>query len=80
MGEAPLSAVDLRRHACIGDPQGQSLTFSGGVRLHEVLPRAGIFEFGSEHGKLRQVLVDESQFGGKVVLVNVQSEPSSGVS
>ena len=50
------------------------LTFSTGIRLDELFLGTGFFEFGGQPGQLRQDLIDQTNFRGKVVLVEVQGK------
>ena len=55
-------------------------TFAGGVCLEELVPGAGVFELEAESRELGQLLVDEADFGGELLLVNVQGEEAADVS
>lgn len=50
------------------------LTLAGGIRLHEFVLGACFCEFGGQPGELGEDFVDEADFGGKVVLVDVEGE------
>ena len=54
-------------------------TFSRGVGLDEAVAGADVLELGGQPGELGQVLVDETDFGSKVVFVNVLCEKAAGV-
>ena len=51
--------------------RGGAGTFSTGVRLHELVLRACFGEFRGKPGQLRQDFVDETNFRGEVVLVDM---------
>ena len=54
-------------------------TLSRGIRLHEALAGAHILELGGQPRELGQVLVDEADFRGELVVVDVLCEEASGV-
>jgi hypothetical protein len=53
---------------------GAPPTFTAGVGLDKFLLGAGLLELGSQPSQLRQDFVDQTDLGGKVVLVNVESQ------
>ena len=50
---------------------GSRRTLFAGVGLHELVLRTGLLEFGRQPCQLREDLVNQSDFGGEVVLVDV---------
>ena len=50
------------------------LTFPTGIRLDELLLRAGFLEFGGQPSQLGQDFIDKTDFRGKVVLVEVEGK------
>jgi len=59
------------RRVSVGEGE---LTLAGGIRLHELVLGACFCEFGGEPGELGEDFVDEADFGGEVVLVDVKGE------
>ena len=50
------------------------LTFPTGIRLDELLLGTGFFKFGGQPGQLGQDFIDQTDFRGKVVLVEVKGK------
>lgn len=54
-------------------------TFAAGIGLHELVPRAGLFEFGRQPGQLRQDLVHDPHVRGQAVAVQVGGQEAADV-
>lgn len=67
------------KHAIRKGPHGSRRTLFAGVGLHELILRTGLLEFRGQPCQLWQNLVDESDFGREVVLVDVQGEEAADV-
>jgi hypothetical protein len=55
------------------------LTFSTGVGLHEFPLGTCFCEFGRQAGQLGEDFVNQTQFGGKVIPMDVQGQKTTNV-
>jgi hypothetical protein len=50
------------------------LTFTAGIRLHELFLGASFLELGGQPRQLWENLVDQTDLGGQIVLVDIESQ------